>query len=289
MLAFTIMQLLPGAARCESGTISWKGNDLRTLSGEELRRIRGNEISLVFQETGSALNPVRTIGSQLAEPLRTHLGMSRRDARDRSIELLGEVQIPDPEKRIADYPHQLSGGMKQRVLIAMAIACDPELVIADEPTTALDATLQAHILELLGRLKEERQLSLLLITHDLSLVKDNADRVVVMYAGRVVEQASSADILERASHPYTKGLWRSLPKSRGGASGKSKLHAMAGGVPHLASLPSGCAFAPRCPDAFEPCDREVPTLQPLDADSGQKSACYLNDAVKKAMTTEVTS
>ena len=163
MLAFSLMRLLPSAGRIESGHILWKGRDILTLGREELRRIRGKEIALIFQEAGSALNPVRTIGSQLAEPLRTHLGMTRNDARDRAVELLREVKIPDAERRVRDYAHQMSGGMKQRVLIAMAIACDPELVIADEPTTALDATLQAHILELLRELKEERSLSLLLI------------------------------------------------------------------------------------------------------------------------------
>jgi len=286
MLAFSIMQLLPRAARIDSGRILWKGTNLRELGAEALRKLRGNDIALVFQEAGSALNPVRTIGSQLAEPLRTHLGMSRNDARDRAIELLQEVQIPDATKRIDDYPHQLSGGMKQRVLIAMAISCDPELVIADEPTTALDATLQAHILDLLGKLKQERHLSLLLITHDLSLVKANTDRVAVMYAGRVVEEGPTQAILEAPEHPYTKGLWQSLPKARGNASGKSQLYAMSGSVPHLAALPPGCAFAPRCPDGFEPCEREVPTLQLATGSTDKRNACYHNDAVLDDMTTK---
>ena len=221
MLAFSIMRLLPRAARFESGRILWKERDILEMPSESLRRIRGKEIALVFQEAGSALNPVQTVGSQLREPLRTHLGLSRKDARDRSVELLGEVQIPDPERRVSDYPHQLSGGMKQRVLIAMAIACDPELLIADEPTTALDTTLQAHILELLARLQEERNLSLLLITHDLSLVKENTDRVAVMYAGRLVEVGESDSILSNPGHPYTRGLWQSLPKPRGDEPGKA--------------------------------------------------------------------
>lgn len=288
MLAFSLMRLLPRAARIDHGRILWKGRNVLEMSSEPLRRIRGNEISLVFQEAGSALNPVRTIGSQLAEPLRTHLGLSRKAARDRSIELLQEVQIPEPESRISDYPHQLSGGMKQRVLIAMAIACDPELVIADEPTTALDATLQARILELLARLKEDRNLSLMLITHDLSLVKDNTDRVAVMYAGRVVEVAPSETILTRPGHPYTAGLWESLPRPRGATAGKSKLHAMTGTVPHLATLPPGCAFGPRCPEHFELCDVEVPTLQPLGGDAEHRTACYKNRAVAEAMSTNVT-
>lgn len=284
MLAFSIMRLLPATGRFEGGRILWKGRDLLELPSEALRRVRGREIALVFQESGTALNPVRTIGDQLAEPLQTHLALSRREARDRAIALLREVQIPEPERRVRDYPHQLSGGMKQRVLIAMAIACDPELVIADEPTTALDATLQARILELLAKLKDERNLSLLLITHDLGLVGDIADRVAVMYAGRVVEEGPTAAILESPRHPYTEGLWRSVPKSRGSAPGKARLAAMAGMVPHLADLPPGCAFAPRCPVKFEPCDREVPSLEPVDGTRTHKSACYRNEAVLDAMT-----
>ncbi len=287
MLAFSIMRLLPRAARFERGRILWKERDLLEMPSESLRRIRGKEIALIFQEAGSALNPVRTVGSQLMEPLRTHLGLSRKDARDRSVELLREVQIPEPELRVFDYPHQLSGGMKQRVLIAMAIACDPELIIADEPTTALDATLQAHILELLARLKEGRNLSLLLITHDLSLVKENTDRVAVMYAGRLVELGPSDSILSNPSHPYTRGLWQSLPQPRGDEPGKAKLHAMTGTVPHLATLPAGCAFGSRCSDHFDACDLEVPTLQDVDGDSAHRSACYQNAAVLDAMTTEV--
>jgi oligopeptide/dipeptide ABC transporter ATP-binding protein len=230
---------------------------------------------------------VRTIGDQVAEPLRAHLALSRKAARERAVELLAEVRIPDPAGRAKDYPHQLSGGMKQRVLIAMAISCDPALVIADEPTTALDATLQARILELLARLKAERRLSLLLITHDLGLVRENADRVAVMYAGRVVEQGSSASILNDPRHPYTRGLWQSLPRPRGAVEGKAKLAAMAGMVPHLAALPPGCAFSPRCPVRFDPCEREVPTLQDVGGtnDRAHQGACYHESAVLAAMAT----
>lgn len=291
MLAFSIMRLLPPSGRIESGAILWKGRDLCRMNPEDLRRIRGKEVALVFQESGAALNPVRTIGDQLAEPLRTHLSFSRRQARERAIELLAEVRIQDPAQTVKDYPHQLSGGMKQRVLIAMAIACDPELVIADEPTTALDATLQARILELLAGLKERRNLSMLLITHDLALVKENADRVAVMYAGRIVEEGASSTILEDPRHPYTRGLWQSLPKPRGDAPGKAKLAAMAGMVPHLAALPPGCAFEPRCPERFEPCAREVPSLQPVDGQGPvarpHRSACYHSKAVLDAMTSKV--
>ena len=285
MLAFSIMRLLPRVARIDGGRILWKERDVLEMPAESLRKIRGKEIALVFQEAGSALNPVLTIGSQIIEPLRTHLGLSKKDALDQAVELLREVQIPEAERRISDYPHQLSGGMKQRVLIAMAIACDPELVIADEPTTALDATLQLHILELLARLKEDRNLSLLLITHDLSLVKENTDRVAVMYAGRLVEIGPSQSILSSPGHPYTAGLWQSLPKARGGEPGKAKLHAMSGMVPHLATLPAGCAFGSRCPEHFDACDREVPTLQNVDGNDAHRTACYKNDAVLDAMTT----
>jgi oligopeptide/dipeptide ABC transporter ATP-binding protein len=289
MLAFTLMRLLPPAGRIEKGSILWKGRELLTMSNEEIRRVRGKQISLIFQESGAALNPVRTVGDQIAEPLRTHLGLSRRQARDRAVELLGEVRIQEPEQRVNDYPHQLSGGMKQRVLIAMAIACDPELVIADEPTTALDATLQARILELLARLKQERNLSMLLITHDLGLVRGNADRVAVMYAGRIVEEAPSQRILEEPRHPYTQGLWQSIPKARGDAPGKAKLAAMAGGVPYLAALPPGCAFEPRCPVRFDACNVSVPLLLPVPEARAavHRSACYHNPAVLEAMAEKV--
>jgi peptide/nickel transport system ATP-binding protein len=255
------------------------------MSNEEIRRVRGKQIALIFQESGAALNPVRTIGDQIAEPLRAHLALSRRAARARAVELLADVRIHEPSQLAKDFPHQLSGGMKQRVLIAMAISCDPELLIADEPTTALDATLQARILELLAKLKADRGLSMLLITHDLGLVRENADRVAVMYAGRVAEEGASTSILEDPRHPYTRGLWQSLPRSRHGAPGKAKLAAMAGMVPHLAALPSGCAFSPRCPVRFEPCDREVPTLQGVgeSGDRSHQSACYHESAVLQAM------
>ncbi len=287
LLAFSLMRLLPPSGRIERGSILWKGQDLLAMSNEQIRRVRGKQIALIFQESGAALNPVRTIGDQIAEPLRAHLALSRRAARARAVELLAEVRIPEPGERAKDYPHQLSGGMKQRVLIAMAVACDPALVIADEPTTALDTTLQARILELLARLKAERRLSMLLITHDLGLVRENADRVAVMYAGRVVEQGSAASILSDPRHPYTRGLWQSLPRSRGGAPGKAKLAAMPGMVPHLAALPPGCAFSERCPVRFEPCDREVPTLQGVGAsgDRLHQSACYHESAVLQAMAT----
>ncbi|HXV63591.1 MAG TPA: ABC transporter ATP-binding protein [Vicinamibacteria bacterium] len=283
MLAFSVIRLLPANGWFESGRILWKGKNVLDMDREPLRRIRGKEIGFIFQEAGAALNPVRTIGAQLSETLRTHLVLSRAEARDRSIELLREVKIPEPERRVKDYPHQLSGGMKQRVLIAMAISCDPELVIADEPTTALDATLQTRILDLLQKLKEERKLAMLLITHDLALVRKNAERVAVMYAGRIVEEATTSRILEAPQHPYTEGLFESLPRSRGAAPGKRRLAAMTGTVPHLAALPIGCAFEPRCPVKFEPCHREVPSLAGVEDSGDHRSACYRNQAVLDAI------
>jgi peptide/nickel transport system ATP-binding protein len=283
MLALSLMRILPPRGRIERGEVRWKGRDLLSMSRAEMRRVRGREISLVLQESGAALNPVRTVGDQVAEPLRAHLALPPRDASARAVELLREVRIPDPEHRAKAYPHELSGGMKQRVLIAMAIACDPELLIADEPTTALDVTLQARILELLARLKGERGLSLLLITHDLGLVRGNADRVAVMYAGRIVEEASSAEILASPAHPYTHGLWQSVPKPRGDAPGRATLAAMAGSIPYLAALPPGCAFEPRCPVRFETCRSAVPSLLPTSpAPPPHRSACFHNPAVREA-------
>ncbi len=278
MLAFTLMRLLPPVGWIEAGDVTWKERNLLSLTDRELRHVRGAEISLIFQEPGSALNPVRTVGGQIAETLRAHFPMSRRQAASRSVELMDEVRIPEPHRRAKDYPHQLSGGMKQRVVIAMAISCDPDLVIADEPTTALDVTLQARILELLADLKQKRGLALLLITHDLSIVKHNAERVAVMYAGRVVEQGPVGTILDSPQHPYTDGLWQSLPKPRGRESGKARLAAMAGTVPNLAALPGGCAFEPRCPVRFEPCNQSVPPLAPVEGSSVHRAACYRNPA-----------
>jgi oligopeptide/dipeptide ABC transporter ATP-binding protein len=284
MLAYSLLRILPRGAQVEKGSVLWKGRDLLSMSEEEIRRVRGRQISIVFQESGAALNPVRMIGDQVAEPLRAHLDLSGREARARALELLREVRILDADRRALDYPHQLSGGMKQRVLIAMAIACDPELLIADEPTTALDATLQARILELLAGLKEARRLSLLLITHDLGLVRGNADRVAVMYAGRIVEEGSTPRILAAPRHPYTQGLLQSIPKAREGAPGKARLAAMGGSIPSLAALPPGCAFAPRCPVRFEPCDAAVPSLRPVaDEFLPHRSACFHNPAVRDAM------
>jgi peptide/nickel transport system ATP-binding protein len=277
MLASSILRLVPPPGRIASGEIRWKGRDLVPLSESEMRRVRGREIGLVFQEPAAALNPVMTVGDQVAEPLRVHLGLSRREAKKRVVELFQAVRIADPERRVGDYPHEMSGGMKQRVLIAAAIACSPDLLIADEPTTALDVTVQAQVLELLRRLKEEYRLAMLLISHDLGVVAENADRVAVMYAGRIVEEAPVRSIFKNPGHPYTAGLLRSLPRRSG--NGRARLEAIDGTVPDLARLPQGCAFAPRCPLRFEPCD-SVPPL--VEVAPGHRAACYRHEPVLAA-------
>jgi oligopeptide/dipeptide ABC transporter ATP-binding protein len=268
--ALSIMRLVQPPGRIAGGTIRFKGRDLSTISEEEMRRVRGAEIALIFQEPSSALNPVYTIGDQIGEVLRVHARATRREARARAIELLDAVRIPDAAHRVDDYPHQLSGGQRQRVLIAMALACRPSLVIADEPTTALDVTVQAQILELLTEMKQQFQLSLLLITHDLGVVAETADRVAIMYAGRIVEEGPVRQIFHQPAHPYTRGLLASIP---GGAPGE-RLRAIEGTVPPLDQLPPGCAFAPRCPDHFELCDQAKPPF--YDVGPAQRARCYLH-------------
>ena len=254
--ALSILGLVQRPGRIAAGRIGFKGRDLRTLDEREMQKVRGAEIALVFQEPMTALNPVFTIGNQIEETLMVH-GIARgRAARDRAVELLDAVSIPDPQRRVRDYPHQLSGGLRQRALIALALACNPSLVIADEPTTALDVTIQAQILDLLRDLKKRFGLALLLITHDLGIVAEMADRVAVMYAGRIVEEAPVRELFRDPRHPYTRGLLASIP---GGAPG-SKLQAIHGTVPPLGHLPPGCAFAPRCPHRFEPCDVAPPGI-----------------------------
>ena len=254
--AFSIMRLVQSPGRIAGGSIYFKDLNLLELSEREMRTVRGAEISLIFQEPMTALNPVFTIGDQLRETLLVHGKATRRDAGSRAVELLEAVRISDPAARVNDYPHQLSGGMRQRVLIAMALACKPALVIADEPTTALDVTIQAQILDLLREMKAAFNLSLLLITHDLGVIAETADRVAVMYAGRIVEQGAVRDVFREPQHPYTRGLLASMP---GGAPG-TRLRAIDGTVPMLGALPSGCAFNPRCPLVFDLCRREAPAL-----------------------------
>ena len=252
--ALSIMRLVQPPGRIDDGRIVFKGRDLRVLSERQMQHIRGAEIGLIFQEPMTALNPVFTIGSQIEETLRVHGRATRRTARQKAIELLDAVSVPEPQLRVRDYPHQLSGGLRQRALIAMSLACDPALVIADEPTTALDVTIQAQILELLRSLQQKLGLALLLITHDLGVVAEMADRVAVMYAGRIVEEAPVADLFANPKHPYTRGLMASIP---GGAPG-TRLQAIPGSVPPIGELPPGCSFTPRCPNRFEPCPKAFP-------------------------------
>ena len=284
-LAYALLRLVPPPGRIVEGEILWKGTDLLRLPDKEIRRVRGKEIALIFQEPSAALNPVLTVGDQVAEPLRIHQGMSRRDALAKTVELFRAVHIPDAETRVDDYAHQMSGGMKQRVLIAMAIACAPDLLIADEPTTALDVTIQAQILDLLDQLKEQFRFAILLVSHDLGVVAQNADRVAVMYAGRIVEEAPVDSLFKDPRHPYTSGLLRSLPRrgrtlTRGTRGTRERLEAIPGTVPDLAELPPGCAFAPRCPLEFDLCGSAVPPLTEIA--SGHLAACYKHEEVINA-------
>ncbi len=257
--ALSIMGILPRNAFAK-GQIFFKGKDLLMLDEESKRRLRGNEMSMVFQEPMTSLNPVLTIGYQIAEVLVTHRGMSMRDALDRAVELLRSVKIPSAEVRIKEYPHQMSGGMRQRVMIAMAIACNPSLLIADEPTTALDVTIQAQILELIQRLREEHKMSILFITHDLGVIAENASRVAIMYAGKLVEFADTVEIFGNPRHPYTIGLLESVPKGKG-----IPLKPISGNVPVPEDFPEGCRYAARCPKAAGPCEKGEPPFVEISA------------------------
>jgi peptide/nickel transport system ATP-binding protein len=260
--ALSIMRLVQPPGRILGGSIRFQGRDLMTLTEGQMRELRGAEIALIFQEPMTALNPVFTIGDQIAETLVAHGEGDWSAARARAAALLEAVRIPDATRRARDYPHQLSGGLRQRVMIAMALACRPALVIADEPTTALDVTIQAEILDLLRALTAASGVSLLLITHDLGVVAEMADRVAVMYAGRIVEEAGVTDFFQSPQHPYSRGLLASLP--HGG--GSRRLRAIDGTVPSPAHLPPGCAFEPRCPDRLEACGKAVPPLEAIGPD-----------------------
>ena len=267
--ALSIIRLVQAPGRIDAGSIVFEGQDLTTIDEEAMRRVRGARIGFVFQEPMTALNPVFTVGDQIAEALTVHGMASRAEARRRAVEMLEAVRIPNPADRARDYPHQLSGGMRQRALIAAAIACKPSLLIADEPTTALDVTIQAEVLDLLKDMRDRFGLSLLLITHDLGVVSRLADRVAVMYAGRIVEEGPARDVLSAPAHPYTRGLLASLP----GAAPGTRLTAIPGTVPDLAALPAGCAFAPRCADRRADCVARVPDLVP--AGDGRRARCVL--------------
>ena len=273
--ALSVLRLIPSPpGRIVSGHIRFQGRDLLQLSDSEMRDIRGNEISMVFQEPMTSLNPVLTVGRQIGETLRLHQGLDARAAHGRAVEMLRLVHIPEPERRVAQYPHQLSGGMRQRVMIAMALACNPRLLIADEPTTALDVTIQAQILDLMRELKAKIDAAIVLITHDLGVVAEMAQRVVVMYAGRKVEEAPVEDLFRRPMHPYTSGLLASVPRlgSTVADTRHRRLSEIPGLVPSLREEIRGCAFAPRCPLATERCRREAPALEAQGR--GRLVACF---------------
>ena len=270
--AMTILKLIPmPPGRIVAGEVLWQGRDLVPLDNTGMRRVRAREIAIVFQEPMTSLNPVYTVGEQIAESVRLHGGFSRRAALDRAAEMLKLVHIPMPERRIHAYPHQFSGGMRQRVMIAMALACNPHLLIADEPTTALDVTIQAQILDLLNELKSRLGMSILLITHAMGVVAEMAQRVVVMYAGKVVEEASATELFARPRHPYTQGLIRSIPRIDRAATHRVRLESIAGNVPKLIEPPEGCRFAPRCKYAIPACTAATPPLREIAA--GHKVAC----------------
>ena len=269
--ALSIMRLIPDPpGRIVGGEILFEGQDLSKLTNKQMREIRGNEIGMIFQEPMTSLNPVFTVGNQIVEPAILHLGVSVEEARRMAIEMLAKVGIPSPEKRIDEYPHQMSGGMRQRVMIAMALICNPKLLIADEPTTALDVTIQAQILELMKKLQDDYGMAVLIITHDLGVVAETAHDVVVMYAGKIVEYADVNTLFADPKHPYTIGLFHALPKL---GTHKVRLDTIEGEVPNPLEFPSGCKFNPRCPYAFDRCREAEPPI--TDLGGGHRAACWL--------------
>jgi peptide/nickel transport system ATP-binding protein len=289
--AMSIMRLVAVPGKITGGEIRFKGRDLVAIKEREMRDVRGNDIAMVFQEPMTSLNPVFKIGAQVAEAIRIHRKVGRKEAWKMAGDMLELVSIPDPHKRLDDYPHQLSGGMRQRVMIAMALSCDPELLIADEPTTALDVTIQAQIMELLASLQKKLGLAILLITHDLGVVAEFCERVVVMYTGRVVEEAPVRQLFANPGHPYTRGLLKSLPSVTKGVAEfaaprtsaeadseynprPGRLPTIAGMVPSLSALPQGCKFNPRCPDVMDICLGREPAIMPVAP--GQGARCYLH-------------
>ena len=268
--SLSIMGLLPkGQGRISAGTVRLEGTDLATLSRDQMRSLRGDRMAMIFQEPMTSLNPAFTIGDQLVEGIRVHRSLGAAQAREHAIDMLRRVRIPSPELRIDEYPHKLSGGMRQRVMIAMALACEPKLLIADEPTTALDVTIQAQVLDLMRTLREETGTAIILITHDLGVVAELADEVVVMYAGRIVERAPVQQLFAHPHHPYTIGLLGSIPSMH---LQQERLHAIDGQVPTPMSHVRGCRFAPRCPFVVAKCREEDPPL--LDMGGGQEAACW---------------
>ncbi|MCT8174607.1 ABC transporter ATP-binding protein [Variovorax sp. CY25R-8] len=273
--ALSILRLVPTPPGHHAGAVRLRGTDLMQLSEREMRQIRGNRISMIFQEPMTSLNPVLTVGRQIAETVQLHQKASRAEALQRAVEMLRLVQIPEPERRVNEYPHQLSGGMRQRVMIALALACNPEVLIADEPTTALDVTIQAQILDLIRRLQKELGMGVVMITHDLGVVAESCDRVVVMYAGRKVEEAEVVELFDRPLHPYTRALMASMPAMN---TASTRLTEIPGLVPAAHELGRGCAFAARCASARERCRHETPRLtrqgDANDADGGHVVACF---------------
>jgi peptide/nickel transport system ATP-binding protein len=271
--SLSIMGLLPNPnGWVDQGSIDFKGENLVNISKQKMRKIRGKHISMIFQEPMTSLNPAYTIGNQLMESLMIHEDMNRKEARQKAIDLLKLVEIPRPEEIVDNYPHQLSGGMRQRVMIAIALSCNPRLLIADEPTTALDVTIQAQILELLKKLKEEYHTSTILISHDLGVIAEMCDRVVVMYAGKVIEEGPVVDIFKHPQHPYTEGLLKSIPKLR---EKKDKLYAIKGNVPTPDKMPTGCRFAPRCEKAIDKCWNQEPSV--VKVTKYHHTACWLKE------------
>ena len=273
--ALSIMKLIPSPpGKIVEGEILYNGTNLVDLPAGQMRKIRGKEISMIFQEPMTSLNPVFTCGEQIAEALRLHEGLGRRAAMDKTVEMLKLVHIPNAERRVKEYPHQLSGGMRQRIMIAMALSCNPKLLIADEPTTALDVTIQAQILELLNELKSRLKMAIMLITHDMGVIAETAQRVVVMYAAKVAEEASVADLFKEPLHPYTQGLLRSIPRIDLAATERRRLETIPGTVPTLrGEIAPGCRFAPRCRFAMAACSRATPELRVVGP--GHKVACFL--------------
>jgi len=273
--ALAVMGLIGRPGRVTGGSVRLDGRELLTLSEREMQQVRGSRIAMIFQEPMTSLNPVLTVAEQIGEAVRLHTGADRRAARRRALEMLKLVQIPEPDQRLDQYPHELSGGMSQRVMIAMAMSCSPAVLIADEPTTALDVTVQAQILELMRDIRRRTGTAIVLITHDLGVVAELADRVLVVYAGRKVEEGPVRAVLRTPRHPYTEGLLRAMPRL-GGTGDGGRLAEIPGQVPAPAALPPGCAFAPRCPLAVPHCRQEAPPLEPVDG-SGHASACWRSD------------
>jgi oligopeptide/dipeptide ABC transporter ATP-binding protein len=274
--ALSVMRLIPQPpGKIVGGEITFEGQSLLNISNQQMRKIRGNKISMIFQEPMTSLNPVFTIGNQISEAVKLHQGLSKKDALERSIEMLKLVGIPSPEKRVFEYPHQLSGGMRQRAMIAMALSCNPSLLIADEPTTALDVTIQAQILDLMAGLKDEFDTAIILITHDLGVVAETVARIVVMYAGKVVEEGDVYSIFEHPLHPYTVGLLQSIPRIDLSTVKKARLHEIEGVVPIPSRLPSGCLFHPRCPRMMDVCREKLPELKAET--EGHNVRCWLYD------------